>query len=128
LGVTPAKSRTITWPEKLPSSFAREFILGYFDGDGFITYHERPNRRYPYIGITSGSSNLLTGIADVIEQHTNIRPGGPWCTNNTGAYQIRASGNNALAIDEWLHRSGLGLKRKRLENITYGERISGGGC
>ncbi len=54
LGVTAVKSRTITWPEKLPSSFAREFILGYFDGDGYITYHERPNRRYPYLGFTSG--------------------------------------------------------------------------
>jgi hypothetical protein len=124
LGVTAAKSRTIAWPEKLPSCFDCEFILGYFDGDGFITYHERPNRRYPYIGITSGSSNLLIRIADIIEQHTNIRPGGPWCINNTGTYCMRASGNIALAIDEWLHRSGLGLKRKRLENITYGASAS----
>src|SRR5207253_6957858 len=46
LGVTDAKSRTITWPERLPSCFAHEFILGYFDGDGFVTYHERSNRRY----------------------------------------------------------------------------------
>lgn len=121
LGVTAAKSRTITWPERLPSSFACEFILGYFDGDGFITYHERPNRRYPYIGITSGSFNLLVRIADVIEQHTSIRLGGPWRKNNTGAYQIRTSGNSAFIIDEWLHASGLGLKRKRLENVSYRE-------
>src|SRR5258708_21367574 len=114
LGITAAKSRTITWPERLPLSFAREFILGYFDGDGFITYHERPNGRYPYIGITSGSFNLLASIADVIEQHTGIRPGGPWGKAGTGAYSIRASGKRALVIDEWLHASGLGLKRKRL--------------
>jgi len=106
LGVTAAK--------RLPSSFAREFILGYFDGDGFITYHERINRRYPYIGITSGSSNLLVCIADVIEQYTGIRPSGPWRMGVTGTYSIRASGNSALIIDEWLHTSGLGLKRKRL--------------
>ncbi len=115
LGITAAKSRTITWPERLPSSFAHEFILGYFDGDGFITYHERPNRRYPYIGITSGSRDLLASIADVIEQHTGIRPGGPWRKGiMSGAYHIRSSGNSALIIDEWLHRSGLGLRRKRL--------------
>ena len=115
LGVTAVKSRTITWPERLPLSFAREFILGYFDGDGFITYHERPNRRYPYIGITSGSFNLLVSIADVIEQHTGIRPGGPWGKGIiSGAYSIRVSGNSAFIIDEWLHASGLGLKRKRL--------------
>jgi hypothetical protein len=114
LGVTAAKSRTITWPERLPSSFAREFILGYFDGDGFITYHERSNRRYPYLGFTSGSFNLLVRIADVIEQHTGIRPGGPWRKGITGGYFIRVSGNSAFIVDEWLHASGLGLKRKRL--------------
>jgi hypothetical protein len=113
LGVTAVKSRTITWPERLPSSFAREFILGYFDGDGFITYHERPNRRYPYIGFTSGSFNLLVSIADVIEQCTGIRPSGPWGKGITGGYSIRVSGNSAFIIDEWLHASGLGLKRKR---------------
>jgi len=114
LGITAAKSRTITWPEKLPLFFAREFILGYFDGDGYITYHELPNRRYPYLGFTSGSLNLLVSIADVIEQHTGIRPSGPWGKENTNGYHMRADGNNALIIDEWLHTSGLGLKRKRL--------------
>lgn len=102
------------WPEKLPPTFAREFILGYFDGDGFITYHERANRRYPYLGFTSGSLNLLVSIADAIEQHTGARPGGPWRKGTTGAYSIRACGKSAIIIDEWLHASGLGLKRKRL--------------
>lgn len=114
LGVTPVKSRTILWPERLPASLAREFILGYFDGDGFITYHERPNRRYPYLGFTSGSSNLLIRIADVTEQHTGIRLGGPWRLRVTGTYLIRSSGNSAFVIDKWLHASGLGLRRKRL--------------
>lgn len=114
LGITAAKSLTLEWPENLPSFFAREFILGYFDGDGFITYNERPNRRYPYLGITSGSFNLLVRISDVIEQHTGLRPAGPWSQGNTGTYKIRVSGNNAFIVDEWLHTSGLGLKRKRL--------------
>jgi hypothetical protein len=114
LGVTAAKSQTITWPERLPPTFAREFILGYFDGDGFITYHKRPNGQYPYIGITSGSVNLLVRISDVIEQHTGIRPGGPWGKSDTRAYCIRAAGKRALIINAWLHESGLGLLRKRL--------------
>lgn len=114
LGITAAKSRTLKWPEKLPSFFAREFILGYFDGDGFITYNERPNRRYPYLGFTSGSSSLLASIADVIEQHTNIKAGGPWRRGITGTHIIRFAGNDAFIVDKWLHASGLGLKRKRL--------------
>ena len=114
LGVTAVKSRTITWPEKLPMYFACEFILGYFDGDGHITYQELPSGRYPYLGFTSGSPALLTSVADVIEQHTGVRPGGPWQKGITGGYSIRAAGKSALIIDRWLHSSGLGLKRKRL--------------
>ena len=114
LGITSAKSRTIRWPEKLPPSFAREFILGYFDGDGFITYNERPNRRYPYLGFTSGSPDLLVSIADVIEQYTSIRAGGPWRRGISGTHIIRFSGNDAFIVDKWLHESGLGLKRKYL--------------
>lgn len=114
LGVTPAKSRTILWPENLPPCFAREFILGYFDGDGFITHHKRSNGLYPYIGFTSGSFDLLVRIADIIEQQTGIRPRGPWKKQNSRAYTMRSAGKDALAIDEWLHASGLGLKRKYL--------------
>lgn len=114
LGITAVKSRTLAWPEKLPCSFAREFVLGYFDGDGFITYNERPNRRYPYLGFTSGSFNLLTSIRDVIEEHTGIRLGGPWTKGMTNGYLMRVSGDNAFMVDEWLHTGGLGLKRKRL--------------
>ena len=114
LGVTAVKSRTIVWPERLPASFAREFILGYFDGDGYITYQEVSNKRYPYLGFTSGSFNLLASIVDVIEQHIDVRLGGPWRKGITGGYFIRVSGNNALIVDKWLHASGLGLKRKRL--------------
>jgi hypothetical protein len=99
LGITAVKSRILTWPEKLPTYFAREFILGYFDGDGFITYHERPNGRYLYLGFTSGSPLLLTSVADVIEQHTGVRPGGPWQNGITRGYSIRAAGKSALIID-----------------------------
>lgn len=120
LGITPAKSSTIKWPEKLPPDFDCEFILGYFDGDGSITYSELRNRRYPYLAFTCGSLDLLISIADVIEQYTGLRPGGPWGKGGKNqAYTIRAAGDSALAIDEWLHRSGLGLTRKRLENIYY---------
>ncbi len=113
LGVTAAKSRTILWPEKLPASFAREFVLGYFDGDGHITYQKYYDGRYPYLGFTSGSCNFLVSIADVIEQQTGVRPGGLW-SKKGDTYSIRASGRAALIIDQWLHASGLGLQRKRL--------------
>ncbi len=92
----------------------REFILGYFDGDGFITYDVRPNARYPCLGFTSGSLNLLIRIADVIEERTGVRPSGPSNREGKGVHVMLTCGKGAPIIDEWLHASGLGLQRKRL--------------
>jgi hypothetical protein len=60
------------------------------------------------------SFETLDNIADVIEQYTNIRAGGPLRRGITGAYAIDFAGNDASIVDKWLHASELGLKRKRL--------------
>jgi len=125
LGVGAAKSKTLMWPTTLPVQYNRQFILGYFDGDGFVTYHQRGAVRYPYLGFTSGSSHLLTAMADVIERQVGVRPQGPWLKTGSSAYVIRASGMRALAIDQWLHSDELGLRRKRLDQ-SYGRSTDSG--
>ena len=114
LGVTPVKSLIIEWPNSLPDCYAREFILGVFDGDGFITSYQRGDTREPYVGFTGGSLQLLTKIIDVIEQQTGVRIAGPWAKLGSKAYAIRVGGRRAYIVDQWLHASGLGLARKRL--------------
>lgn len=51
-GVHRAKSATLKFPtlEQVPFHLLSHFMLGYFDGDGCITRHERPpyNRRYGF--------------------------------------------------------------------------------
>lgn len=47
LGITPRKSLTLRWPDKLERSMLRPFLLGYFDGDGFVTGSK--NGRYEYV-------------------------------------------------------------------------------
>lgn len=112
-GVVAAKSRIIAWPEQLPAQYVRAFILGYFDGDGHVTWHDRPNGRYPYLGITGGSPAMLEEIARRITAATGATVGGPW-KKTPATYLIRASGESALAVDRWLHQDDLGLARKRL--------------
>ena len=77
-GVTPAKSRTLSWPAALPECLIREFILGYFDGDGFVTSHRLPNGLYPYLGIVSGSRDFLEAVARAVEQGCGAAIRGPW--------------------------------------------------
>jgi hypothetical protein len=119
--IVPAKSRVLRWPTALPTHLARPFVLGYFDGDGFITsaitrtggksYH------YHYLGICSGSHGLLLDILDVVQESSGVRMGGPWRRAGTECYTVRMSGQRARIIDEWLHSDGLGLARKRLPPI-----------
>lgn len=42
LGCTPTKSLTLEFPKKdiIPQDFIRDFIRGYFDGDGGVSYTE----------------------------------------------------------------------------------------
>lgn len=112
-GVGAAKSLTIRWPERLPSAYERAFILGVFDGDGHITHGKRQNMPYPYWGLTSGSPEFLEAICAHVEQGCGVHPGGPWNKHHR-TYTIRASGLNALVIDQWLHSDDLGLARKRI--------------
>jgi hypothetical protein len=120
-GIGPAKSKMLQWPAILPADLARSFILGYFDGDGFITsgitrsggreYH------YHYLGIASGSLALLSAILDEVESATRVRMGGPWGKAGSRCHTIRSSGKSAETVDAWLHLDGLGLARKRLVRV-----------
>lgn len=51
-GAHTAKSQTLRFPtpDQVPNHLLRHFMLGYFDGDGCLTSHERPpyRRRYTF--------------------------------------------------------------------------------
>ncbi len=107
-GVTPRKSRTLEWPGSLPRSLAWAYLLGYFDGDGWITR----DRFTPY-WVLCGRREFLATVSDVIERELGIRPDRPR-PHGRGVHMIRASRSRALHLDEWLHQEELGLARKRL--------------
>ncbi len=54
LGCVPRKSLTVTFPtpDQVPDEFIDSFMLGYFEGDGSITRHQRPNRPNPEFVMT----------------------------------------------------------------------------
>lgn len=63
LGITPRKSKTLSNVlNNIPFEFRKSFILGYFDGDGCITF----SKDKPYIMIR-GTEELLRGIIDSLE-------------------------------------------------------------
>ncbi|PWT72052.1 MAG: hypothetical protein C5B60_10040 [Chloroflexi bacterium] len=114
-GIVPAKTLHLRWPSLLPTEMARDFLLGYFDGDGHITHTVSFGIRYGIWGITAGSPDFLRDVIAFVRNQTGIVLRGPHQkATSARSYTIRITGSGAVRIDQWIHESGLGLLRKRL--------------
>ena len=113
IGVTPRKSLTLCWPRELDPISSRSFLLGYFDGDGFITRSRNGQYLYERWALL-GTAPFLTSAMQVISRETGIasrRIRRHWRNIHT----LHINGADARAVDEWIHSgSSLGLARKRL--------------
>jgi hypothetical protein len=112
LGIGPRKSLTLRWPDSISRDFERPFLLGYFDGDGFVT--ESRTRAYVYgRWALLGTREFLTEAMRFVADAVGIRP--RRVRRAAGRiHLLQISGADALLVDQWLHQDGLGLARKRL--------------
>jgi hypothetical protein len=112
LGITPRKSTTLTWPEGLTTSTRRFFLLGYFDGDGFITQR---NGRYVYPRwALLGTQVFLDAAMRFISDETGVRRRRIRRAGQRNVHHVHITGADALAVDHWLHAgTSLGLPRRR---------------
>jgi hypothetical protein len=117
-GVVPSKSLTIRWPQQLPSGLARDYILGFFDGDGYITHTISNGYRYEIWGLVSGSPDFLRDVAAIVLQQSGIKLSGPYAKSGTNSSVLRAMGKRATQLDKWMHQNGLGLARKRITQVS----------
>ena len=113
LGIIPRKSRTLTWPEMLARDFINSYLLGVFDGDGWITIDKRKPILYHTIGIISASPMFLERAAQEIAAAIDV-PLARLSAVNQRAFTIRYGGKSAILISQWLHRDLPGLARKRI--------------
>jgi len=113
LGVVPRKSKILAWPEMLPLEFVNSFLLGIYDGDGWLTADKRKRNPYYIIGIISASIPFINRVAEVISDATGV-PLARLSPVNQRAYSIRYGGQRAITVHDWLHADLPGLARKRL--------------
>ncbi len=113
LGVVPRKSLTLTWPDLLPRAFVNSYLLGVFDGDGWITIDKRKPTPYYTLGIISASSAFLERAAQEIKAAIDV-PLARLSAINQRAFTIRYGGRSAVLFSNWLHRDIPGLVRKRI--------------
>ena len=74
LGCTPHKTYDIKFPtfDIVPKNFMRDFIRGFFDGDGCISISEMNGKPHIFTTIT-GMSNMLQSISDFLISEKIIR-------------------------------------------------------
>jgi hypothetical protein len=114
LGITPRKSLTLRWPDGLDTACLRFFLLGYFDGDGFITRSQ--NGRYEYIrwGLC-GTAPFLSDAMHFISTETGVAIRRVRRAGTKNVHGLHVNGADAVVVDTWLHdATELGLVRKRL--------------
>lgn len=115
LGYTVNKSKTIKLP-KIPNKYFADFLRGYFDGDGCVSYsnyfRKQRNKYYKYIVVmfTSGSEDFLVKLADYIEREIKIKS--PKVIYHQ-AYRLSYFSNNAVKILKYIYNNaGIYLDRK----------------
>lgn len=75
-------------PSGVPGELMRDFIRGYFDGNGSISYHigKKGGRRYPRASIATGSANFAEWLSSYL---LNIGFGNATYADGDNAYKIQ---------------------------------------
>lgn len=69
LGVTPKKSKNLTFPyNQINKEFYKDFVLGCFDGDGWVC----KTNKYYHIGFC-GTKDMCLAIQKIIEDNTGVK-------------------------------------------------------
>jgi hypothetical protein len=121
LGQYKLKPGSKTYKARLPGciKFPADFIRGFFDGDGHGGWYKKRSKRYLSIGFTSGSSQLLKDVIDLIP--VKMRgPYGPY--KRRASYSINtASQTDAIKLRQWMYAgiTQLRIERKRKKLFCY---------
>lgn len=113
-GVVPKKSLVLRWPDVLPANFINSYLLGVFDGDGWITIDRRKQLPHYVLGFISASSSFLEHTAQEIAAALDVPLAHLGTVNQGHTFTIRYGGKSAKLISEWMHRDLPGLARKRI--------------
>lgn len=124
--IIPAKSLIIQPPTQMPLELRKEFIRGYFDGDGSLGWHKNGNNiRF---AICSGSKSLIYWLFNVIKsENVNVDHGNiEICSRTSKYHSFEFRNKNTIKILDWLYSGSTSetrLDRKYEKYIDYSSRI-----
>lgn len=117
LGIVPAKTHTIRFPQFLDAKLLKHFIRGYFDGDGSVYSRVRPRYVTPQITVQfTGNPEFIRGLAGTLGRELGIR-GSECLKPNCRTLSHRYEGKRQLTkLADWLYGDG-GPCLSRKKNI-----------
>jgi len=108
LGLMPKKSKRIKLP-KIPETYSKDFIRGYFDGDGCINfgfYQKNDRKNLSHILITrftSGNKRFLEDLLKLLKKHAVIQ-GGCIYRKQEGSYDLSFSVRDSFRLCEFMYK------------------------
>lgn len=127
LGIIPKKSLTLEWLD-VPKVYLKDFIRGYMDGDGCVTYYERKDRGKLILEVSMlGTEHFLHGMSIAINEEIGLKvmkttkPKRVVDGKEVGNIsKLRYSGSTACKLLDWLYEDAdLFLERKKDKYIKY---------
>lgn len=71
-GLTERKSLTLSLPSNINELSLKDFIRGYFDGDGSVFVFKHKPRKYLGVSFTCGNTDFLVSLNNLIKEATNV--------------------------------------------------------
>jgi len=106
--LVPAKSLILSPPNNMPLELARDYIRGYFDGDGCIC--TRKKGKIIIFNLISGSKDILVWMNGIIFNSAGIKMNVRKCKDRN-MYVIQTERNNAKIILDWLYSDSISETR-----------------
>lgn len=118
LGLFPRKEHRLKTPN-VPSMYFRDFLRGYFDGDGCVSYgyYKRKNRRSKVFTLTirfaSSSREFLSDVKNRLVRSMDFKRG--FITKSCGCFYLAYSKKDSIELFKYMYNKindGFYLKRK----------------
>jgi len=112
IGLTEKKSSTLKFP-KVPIDYLKDFIRGFFDGDGGLHISKRNNQLIIYFA--SGSEAFIKSLEKKLRCKLKLRE--KKINFRGGVYRLRYYSNEAKTILSWLYEGASLFMKSKYEKF-----------
>ena len=116
LGCIPDKSLVLKWPDFIPDEYLKDFIRGYFDGDGCIFLKRTSENKIKNAAVTICSTyDFVQGLREILLKKLGISSSiSKFSDNSFGC--VLCGFNNILKFSNWIYEDESSIKLERKYN------------